>query len=59
MFSGVYWNQPVCVSVHESICVQNATFYQSTGGGIKSHSMTALVKSNGPISTKLHGNFYY
>ena len=39
MFSGVYWNQPVCLSV----CGQSNTFCQNTGGGIKSHSVTALV----------------
>ena len=47
MFSGVYWNQPVCLCVHLSICVsvcvQNTTFCQSAGGGIKSHSVTAQV----------------
>ena len=28
-FSGVYWSQPVCLSV--CICVQRTTFCQSTG----------------------------
>ena len=32
--------EPACLSV----CVQNTTFCQSAGGGIKSHSVTALVK---------------
>ena len=47
MFSGVYWNQPVCpsvcASVRVSVCVQNTTFCQSAGGGTKSHSVTVLV----------------
>ena len=47
MFSGVFWNQPVrpCVRlcVHVSVCVQNTTFCKNAGGGIKSHSMTAVV----------------
>ena len=38
MFSGMYWNQPVCPSVYPSVrvsvCVQDTTFCQSTGGGI-------------------------
>ena len=49
MFSGVYWNQPVCLAVcppvcpcvHLSVCVQNTTFCQSTEGGFKSHLVTA------------------
>ena len=48
-FWGVYWNKPVCPSVHVSICVQNTSFCQSAGGSIKSHLVTALVypfKSN-------------
>ena len=44
---GVYWNHPfcpsVCLFVHVSVCVQNTSFCQSTGGGIKSHEVTALV----------------
>ena len=47
MFSGVYWNQPVCpsvcVSVRVSVCVQNTSFCQTAGGGIKPHLVTALV----------------
>ena len=47
MFSGVYWNKPVCPSVCPSVgvfvCVQNTTFCQIACGGIKSHSVTALV----------------
>ena len=51
MFSGVYWNQPVCPSfrmsaglcVCVSICVQNTSFCQSAGEVIKSHLVTALV----------------
>ena len=52
MFYGVYWNQPDCPSMCQSICrsvckfvsvcVQNTTFCQHTGGSIKSHSVTAL-----------------
>ena len=43
MFSGVYWNQPVClVHLCLSICVfvfvQDASLCQITGGGIKSFS---------------------
>ena len=38
MFSGVYWNQPVCpyvcVSICVSICVQNISLCQSAGDGI-------------------------
>ena len=33
MFSGVYWNHPVCPSVHVSVCVQNISFFQSAGSG--------------------------
>ena len=33
----------VCVSIGVSVCVQNTTFCQSAGGGIRSHSVTALV----------------
>ena len=52
---GVYWNQPVCpsvclavrlsvcLSVHPSVCVQSIGFFQSIGGGIKSHLVTTLV----------------
>ena len=43
MFSGVYWNQPVCLSVSVSICLQNASFCQSAGGGITSHLVRALI----------------
>ena len=43
MFSGVYWNHPVCSSVYVSIYVQNTSSCQSPGGGIKSHLLTALV----------------
>ena len=47
----VFWGilESACLSVrprvHVSIGVQNATFCQSAGGGIKSHSVTVLVKS--------------
>ena len=45
MFSGVYWNQPVCLSIHVSvrvfICVQHSSFCQSAG--IKSYLVIALV----------------
>ena len=40
-FRGVYWNQPVCLSVHVSVCVQNTSLYHSAG--IKSHLVTAVV----------------
>ena len=55
MFSALYWNQPVlpcvlasiCVSVHVfvcvSVCVQNTSFCQTAGRGIKSHLVTYLV----------------
>ena len=43
MFSGVYWNQPVCPSIRVSVCVQNISFCQSAGRGIKSYLVTALV----------------
>ena len=47
MLSRVFWSQPVCPSVCLFICVsvfvQNTTSCQSAGGGIKSHSVTALV----------------
>ena len=26
---GVYWNQPVCLSVHVSVCVQNTSDFVS------------------------------
>ena len=50
------WNQRVCPSVCPSVCpfvrlcvlvsvcVQNVSFCESAGGGIKSHLATALVK---------------
>ena len=54
MFSGVYWNQPVCLSlclvVCVSICVQNTTLCQSAGRGIKSNSWIALVPNGGTTS---------
>ena len=38
MFSGVYWNQPVCLSgspfVHVSFSVRNTSLCQSAGRGI-------------------------
>ena len=40
---GVYWNQPVCPSVHVSICVQDTTLCQSAGRNIKYHLVTVLV----------------
>ena len=51
MFSGIYWNQPVCLSVHVSlqlfvnvsVCIQNTSLCQSTGRGNKSHVVTALL----------------
>ena len=53
MFSGIYWNHPVyppvrvcvrpCVCV--SVLVENTSFFQSPGGGIKIHLMTALFSS--------------
>ena len=50
MFSGVYWNQPVClsicVSIHMSVCLQNTSFGQSPGWSIKSHLVIAVVFSN-------------
>ena len=33
----------IILSVHVSVCVQNTTFCGSAGGGIKAHSVTALV----------------
>ena len=39
MSSGLFCNQPVCVSVF----VQKTAFCQRAGGGIESHSVTALV----------------
>ena len=45
MFSGVYWNQTVCPSIRVSVCVQNTSFCQSAGGGIKSHLVTSLLSS--------------
>ena len=47
MFSGVYFNHPLCpsilMSIRVSICVQNTSFCKSAGRGIKSHLVTALV----------------
>ena len=43
MFSVVYWNQPVCLWVCVSVCVQDTSFCQSPGRDIKSHLVTALV----------------
>ena len=42
-FGGIL--ESVSLSVRVSVCVQNTTFCQSTGGGIKSNSVTALVVS--------------
>ena len=33
----------VCLSLYQSICVQNTSVCQSAGWGIKSHLVTALV----------------
>ena len=44
MFSGVYWNYPVCTSFHVSVCVQNNSLCQITGGGIKSHLVATPVE---------------
>ena len=35
----------VCPTIHVSVCVQNTSYCQSTGWGIKSHLVTALVSS--------------
>ena len=39
--------ESACLSIHvsvcQSVCVQNTSVYESTGGGIKSHLVTALV----------------
>ena len=47
-FRGYTW---ISLSVHPCVCVsvfvQNTTFCQSTGGGNKSHSLTALVLTHG------------
>ena len=50
MFSGergyTRISQPVCLCVspvHVSFCVQNTSFCQSCGVGIKSHLVTAVV----------------
>ena len=43
MFLEIWWNQPVCPSVCVSVYVQNISFCQSTGAGIKSHLFTVLV----------------
>ena len=43
MFSVVYWNHPVCPSGHVCVSVQNTSFCQSAGVGIKSHLVTAVV----------------
>ena len=44
--------ESACLSIHvsmcQSACVQNTSVCQSTGGGIKSHLVTALVSSVGP-----------
>ena len=45
MFSGIYWNQPVCLSMCPSIYVQNSSFCQSAFRRIKSHLPIALVCS--------------
>ena len=37
MFSGLYWNQPLCTSIPVSVYVQNTSFCQSA------HLVTALV----------------
>ena len=35
--------ESACLSIHVSVCVQNTSVWQSLGGGIKSHLVTALV----------------
>ena len=50
MFSGVYWNQPVCGFFHLFVCVQNNSFCQSAGRGIKSHLVTGLVSTCGHLN---------
>ena len=47
MSSGVYWNQPVCPSMCQSVrlCTKNTSFCQSAGGGIKSQLVTAVVSA--------------
>ena len=36
MFSGVYWNKPVCLcAVSMFVCVQNSSLCENTGSGIK------------------------
>ena len=42
----------VCFSIHVSVCAQSTRFCQSTGGGIKSHLVTALVQSVNPCPNK-------
>ena len=39
----LYWNQPFCPSMCVSICAQNISFCQSTGGGIMPDLVTAQV----------------
>ena len=43
VFGGIL--ESACLSVHVSVCVQNTSFCQRAGGGIKSHLVTALVFS--------------
>ena len=53
MFSGVYWNQPVCpsVCVHMSVCAWNTSFCQRAGGGLKSYLVPALVSLEKELAT--------
>ena len=44
--------ESACLSVRLPICVQNSSFCQSTGGGIKTHLVTALVLSKKSIFEK-------
>ena len=47
MFSGVYWNQPFCLSlcpsIHVAVCIQNTSFFQRDGWGINPFPNKTLV----------------
>ena len=42
-YTGISLSVHLCVHVSVSICVQNTSFCQSSGGSIKLHLVTALV----------------
>ena len=49
--------ESACLSVCVSVCAQNTSFCQSTGGGFKSHLPTALVSATFDFSSANASSF--